>query len=88
MPSLFDIAGLKQTELAKWLDKDRQDPQVYYSKTKICFVVGRLKSFIEQYLRKNFHKTSSSGKSVIGIPPDGVNGRAVLHFIPVQKWKT
>ena len=88
MPSLFDIAGLKQTELAKWLDKDRQDPQVYYSKTKICFVVGRLKSFIEQFLRKLIYNASSSGKSVIGILPDGVNGRAVLHFIPVQKWKT
>ena len=50
--------------------------------------LGDLKASLSNFLEKLIYNASSSGKSVIGILPDGVNGRAVLHFIPVQKWKT
>ena len=58
------------------------------AKLKYVLWLGDLKASLSNFLKKLIYNASSSGKSVIGILPDGVNGRAVLHFIPVQKWKT
>ena len=78
------------TSSAKGIRKTKRTIQSYFSTT--VFVI-RIKIYHTMVLvsagkQCHSHETSSTrGKIVIGIP-HGVNGKAVLHFIPVQKWKT